>query len=264
GNLGHIYKALCKSCSDTIPVLDFSADDSIMVNNRDYNNAFLNACQAADWNNHDNKRLFTIMNTYGLHRIALMNYDNYFMNCTYTELTNDMAAFLNQDWSIHKSMSLRLDAPFDPEVGPNVVSFDLNDSSKAKITTIPVKESARKEAAEVAQNNNAAFIAPYDLIYQLRQLGTRFHQQSAYFLCQESNETVDNLAARPYTICTLAEWDSDNDNANYRTVFKLFQTIAINVEGTAVYYIFQSILTQFSDGTAFITIIGSESSSREL
>lgn len=57
-------------------MLDFSADDSIMVNNRDYNNAFLNACQAADWNNHDNKRLFTIMNTYGLHRIALMNYDN--------------------------------------------------------------------------------------------------------------------------------------------------------------------------------------------
>lgn len=135
----------------------------------------------------------------------------------------------NKKFNTLIASSLRLDAPFDPEVGPNVVSFDLNDSSKAKITTIPVKESARKEAAEVAQNNNAAFIAPYDLIYQLRQLGTRFHQQSAYFLCQESNETVDNLAARPYTICTLAEWDSDNDNANYRTVFKLFQTIAINV-----------------------------------
>ncbi|KAG0754699.1 hypothetical protein G6F57_006219 [Rhizopus arrhizus] len=110
--------------------------------------------------------------------------------------------------------SLRLDTPFNPEVGPSVMSFDLNDSSKAKATTIFVKESAWKEAAEIAQNNNAASIAPYDLIYQLRQLRTRFHQQLTYFLCRASNETVDNLAARPYTIYTLAEWDNDNDNAD--------------------------------------------------
>ncbi|OAD74115.1 hypothetical protein PHYBLDRAFT_63934 [Phycomyces blakesleeanus NRRL 1555(-)] len=50
------------------------------------------------------------------------------------------------------------------------MSFDLKDSSKAKTTTIFVKESAWKEAAEIAQNNNAASIASYDLIYQLRQL----------------------------------------------------------------------------------------------
>lgn len=110
--------------------------------------------------------------------------------------------------------SLRLDTPFNPEVGPSAMSFDLNDSSKAKATTIFVKESAWKEAAEIAQNNNAASIAPYDLIYQLRQLRTRFHQQLTYFLCRASNETVDNLAARPYTIYTLAEWDNDNDNAD--------------------------------------------------
>jgi hypothetical protein len=101
--------------------------------------------------------------------------------------------------------SLRLDAPFSPEVGPSVMSFDLNGSSKAKATTIFVKESDWKEAAEIAQNNNAASIAPYDLIYQLRQQRTRFHQQSTYFLCRASNGTVDNLAARPYTIYTLAE-----------------------------------------------------------
>ncbi|KAL0073751.1 hypothetical protein F4703DRAFT_1895440 [Phycomyces blakesleeanus] len=45
------------------------------------------------------------------------------------------------------------------------MSFDLKDSSKAKTTTIFVKESAWKEAAEIAQNNNAASIASYDLIY---------------------------------------------------------------------------------------------------
>ncbi|KAL0095627.1 hypothetical protein F4703DRAFT_1902854 [Phycomyces blakesleeanus] len=169
--------------------------------------------------------------------------------------------------------SLRLHAPFNPEVGPSAMSFNLSDSSKAKVTTIFVKGSAWKEAAEIARNSN---------LYQLR---TRFHQQSTYFLCRASNETVGNLATRPYTIYTLAEWDNGNDNADYRTVFKLFQTITINVicgnprlekytisslcnelkvEGTAVYHIFQLVLTQFSDDTTFIIIIGNKSLNHKL
>ncbi|KAI9251469.1 hypothetical protein BDA99DRAFT_444650, partial [Phascolomyces articulosus] len=114
---------------------------------------------------------------------------------------------------------------------------------------------------------------------------TRFHHQSTYFLCRASNEAVDNLAARPYTIYTLAEWDNGNDNGDYRTASNLFQTIPINViggnprlekytisslyselkvEGAAVYPIFQSISTQFSDDTTFITIIGNKSLNHEL
>ncbi|KAI9251468.1 hypothetical protein BDA99DRAFT_541456 [Phascolomyces articulosus] len=246
---------------------DFSAEDLTMMNKRDYNNAFLNACQATDWDNREKKRLLTIMDTYDLQPIALINdgdveynaltheknlhaFKNdrmkvyplvpkqsafegaktiqtasislysaistgppylrqHIMNCTYIELTNDMAMFLKQDWSIHKrsillnestgkallvncvevfgrrrtldahqesfrtknggsmctpippedtryknvypttitdadgtklvigtktfnaliTSSLRLDAPFNPEVGPSFISFDLNDSS---------------------------------------------------------------------------------------------------------------------------------------
>ncbi|CEI88302.1 hypothetical protein RMCBS344292_02693 [Rhizopus microsporus] len=340
-----------------IPVLDCSAEDSTVVNRRDYNNAFLNVCQATDLNNREKKRLFAIMDTHDLQHIVLINDDDseynalthmknlhaykndrmkvyplsavsagpshlrqHVMNCTYIELTNDMTTFLNQDWSTHKSMrydcnrilarsilldgltgkallvncvevfgrrrtldahresfrtkngrstctsippegtkyknvypttitdadgtklvigtktfnalvtsSLRLDALFDPEIGPGTASFDLRDSPQAKNTAIFIKESAWKAAVEIAQNNNAASIIPYDLIYQLRQLRTRFHQQSTYFLCRASNETVDNLAARLYTIYTLAEWNNVNDNADYRTTSKLFRTIAINV-----------------------------------
>lgn len=125
--------------------------------------------------------------------------------------------------------SLRLDESFNPEVGPSVISFDLSNSSQVKATTSFVKESAWKEAAEIAQNNSPASIASYDLIYQLHQLRTRFHQQSTYFLCRASNEAVDNLATRPYTIYTFADWDNGNDNAAYRTASKLFQTIATNI-----------------------------------
>ncbi|ORE00991.1 hypothetical protein BCV72DRAFT_323634, partial [Rhizopus microsporus var. microsporus] len=181
--------------------------------------------------------------------------------------------------------SLRLDVLLYPETRPSTVSFDLNDSSQAKNTTIFIKESAWKEAAEIVPNNNAASIAPYDLIYQLRQLRARFYQQSTYFLCRANNEIVDDLAARPYTIYTLAEWDNGNDNADYRTASKLFQTIAINVicgnlrlekctlsslcsklkmVRTAIYKIFQSILNQFFDYTIFIAIIDNESLNHEL
>ncbi|OAD67867.1 hypothetical protein PHYBLDRAFT_173778 [Phycomyces blakesleeanus NRRL 1555(-)] len=45
------------------------------------------------------------------------------------------------------------DPPCNPEVVPSVVSFDLNDSPKAKTITIFVKESAWKEVAEISQNN---------------------------------------------------------------------------------------------------------------
>ena len=81
--------------------------------------------------------------------------------------------------------------PLQPEVGPSTTSFNLSNSSTAKATTIYIKESAWKEAIEIAQNNNIASITPYDLIYQLRQLRTRFHQRSTYFLCRASSEAVE-------------------------------------------------------------------------
>ncbi|KAI9016524.1 hypothetical protein CLU79DRAFT_706558 [Phycomyces nitens] len=52
---------------------------------------------------------------------------------------------------------LRLYAPFNPKDVPSGMSFYLNDSSKAKATTIFVEESAWKEVAEIAQDNNAAY-----------------------------------------------------------------------------------------------------------
>lgn len=129
--------------------------------------------------------------------------------------------------------SLRLDAPLNPEVGPSVMSFDLNDSSEAKKTaTIFVQGiGLEKKLLKLLKTTMQHPLLPYDLIYQLCQLRTRFHQQSTYFLCRASNEAVDNLTAGSYTIYTLAEWDNGNENADYRTASKLFQTIAINVIG---------------------------------
>ncbi|RCH81480.1 hypothetical protein CU097_001924, partial [Rhizopus azygosporus] len=145
----------------------------------------------------------TSMPLYSAANAGPLHLRQHVMNCTYIGPTNNMTTFLNQDWSIHKSMS--------------------------KNATIFIKESAWKEAAEIAQNNNAASITPYDLIYQLRPLRTRFHHRSTYFLCRASNEAVDDLAARPYTIYTLTGWDNGNDSANYRTASKHFQTIATDV-----------------------------------
>lgn len=59
-----------------IPVLDCSAEDSTVVNRRDYNNAFLNVCQATDLNNREKKRLFAIMDTHDLQHIVLINDDD--------------------------------------------------------------------------------------------------------------------------------------------------------------------------------------------
>lgn len=78
---------------------------------------------------------------------------------------------------------------------------------------------------ETASSRNATFIASYDFVYQLRQLRTRFHHKSTYFMCRAFNEPVDDLSTRPYTLSTLADWDNGTDDAFYRTASKLFQEI---------------------------------------
>lgn len=101
--------------------------------------------------------------------------------------------------------SIRLGIEAGPEVGPNTVAIDLSKSSAGKNDMIYIKESAWIEASEIAKNNNTTYITSFDYIYQLRQLRTRFHQLSTYFMCRSSNEIVDNLTTRPYTIYTLAD-----------------------------------------------------------
>ncbi|CAO3627997.1 unnamed protein product [Mucor hiemalis] len=85
--------------------------------------------------------------------------DTKYKNVYPTTMTDTVGTKLvigTQTFSALITSSLRLDASSNPEVGPSVMSFDLNDSPKSKATTIFVNGSAWKEADENAQNNNCS------------------------------------------------------------------------------------------------------------
>ena len=83
----------------TIPALDFAAEDNTISQKRDYNNAFLNSCQAADWDDREKKRLPSIMDTYDLQPIALINDDD----VEYNALTHEkhLHAFKNDRMMVY-------------------------------------------------------------------------------------------------------------------------------------------------------------------
>ncbi|ORX46299.1 hypothetical protein DM01DRAFT_1364442 [Hesseltinella vesiculosa] len=93
--------------------------------------------------------------------------------------------------------SLRIDIDNKPDIGPVTSNIILNTYERA-----------------------------YYVIFQLRQLRTRFHKQSTYFACRGFNEPTDDISTRPYTVITLCEWDNGNNDTGYRLGSLLLQKIA--------------------------------------
>lgn len=125
--------------------------------------------------------------------------------------------------------SLRLDKSNDPEIGPTTSSSCLETSVKSLNTQLFIKESAWHAASELAINENTKVISSYDSLFQLRQLRTRFQHQSTYIRCRSFNEPTDDLTTRPYTVFTLADWDNDGDDAEYRLGSQLIQSVELVV-----------------------------------
>ncbi|CAO3595713.1 unnamed protein product [Absidia cylindrospora] len=125
--------------------------------------------------------------------------------------------------------SLRLDTDLAPEVGPGTCQFILDDHQQSISTRLFIKETAWKAATALAKTKATTRISSYDILYQLRQLRTRFHHQSTYFCCRSSNELTDTVTTRPYTVFTLANYDSAKDDTSYRIASDLFSHVALAV-----------------------------------
>lgn len=125
--------------------------------------------------------------------------------------------------------SLRIDKELEPDVGATTSRFVLENHQESLETHIYLKESAWDAAKKLAHQEDASAIDTFDKLYQLRQLRTRFHHSSTYLQCRSANEPVNDLATRPYTVFTLANYDAAHDDASYRTGSLLLQTIATSM-----------------------------------
>ncbi|KAI7900041.1 uncharacterized protein BX663DRAFT_440175 [Cokeromyces recurvatus] len=125
--------------------------------------------------------------------------------------------------------SLLLDTSAEPEIGPNTTSILLDTIEKSKNARIFIKKTAWDAAIKLSKAERICSITPYDVVYQLRQLRTRFHHLSTYLMCRAFNDDVDDIRSRPYTVFTLADWDNGADDTDYRVGSKLLQDIAMSV-----------------------------------
>ncbi|KAG1048427.1 hypothetical protein G6F43_009183 [Rhizopus delemar] len=112
--------------------------------------------------------------------------------------------------------SLRIDIDIKPEIGPVTSNLILNAYERSFATKIFVKKSTWESAQHIAKCERTNKISGYDVSFQLRQLHTRFHQQSTYFACRGFNEPTDDISTRPHTAFTLCEWDNGNNGSGYR------------------------------------------------
>ncbi|ORX57490.1 hypothetical protein DM01DRAFT_1406052 [Hesseltinella vesiculosa] len=122
--------------------------------------------------------------------------------------------------------SVRVDTDEIPDLGPTTSSFLIDNPAESLGARLFVMRKSVEAAFSLSKNNSATNVSSADLLYQLRQVRTRFHHPSTYLCCRSSSPWADDIAGQPYTIFTLANWDKGNDESSYRIASTLFQSIA--------------------------------------
>jgi hypothetical protein len=116
-----------------------------------------------------------------------------------------------------------------PSIGSTTCSFMLISPEDTKATKIYLDDISVKKALSLLSRDDAVnCIEPSDILYQIRQVRSKFHRKSTYFLCRAAACLTSNHDNRPYTIFTLCDYDS-GDYSDAKIGSKLFRTIALQV-----------------------------------
>ncbi|KAI7850002.1 hypothetical protein BDC45DRAFT_519179 [Circinella umbellata] len=127
-------------------------------------------------------------------------------------------------------------------------------------TKIYMNAESLKLGRILLEDETATCIDQSYILYQLRQLRSKFYCMSTYSLCRSFSSIVSDITYRPYTIWTLCEYDSPQkiDSQSHK-LSKVFQSIALLVlkNGSAAQIevmIFQDLYSTLKDGTIKDTV----------
>ncbi|KAF9079686.1 hypothetical protein BGX23_003432, partial [Mortierella sp. AD031] len=124
--------------------------------------------------------------------------------------------------------SLRLDKVVEPCIGASTPSFVLTDTSHSLATKIFLDTEHLDIGLKMAESKDTWSISSSDLLYQLRQVKTKFFDASTFYLCRASSFFADNHPCQPYTIFNLASFDQAHSGDGV-AASNLFHTIACDV-----------------------------------
>ncbi|KAF9273476.1 hypothetical protein BGZ68_001486 [Mortierella alpina] len=128
----------------------------------------------------------------------------------------------------HISSSVRLDVKMEASVGGTTPSFLLTNAEHSKATKIFLDQESVEAGLKLAGNKETWAVSGRDLLSQLRQTKTKFHDASTYYLCRSSSHFARNHPCQPYTIFTLASFDQAA-NGDGAAVSNIFDKIASSI-----------------------------------
>ncbi|KAG0337367.1 hypothetical protein BG004_007672, partial [Podila humilis] len=124
--------------------------------------------------------------------------------------------------------SLRLDKVMESCIGASTPSFVLTETSHSLATKIFLDAEHLEIGLKMAENRDSWGISNSDLLYQLRQVKTKFYDASTFYLCRASSFFADSHPCQPYTIFNLASFDQAHSGDGV-AASNLFHAIACDV-----------------------------------
>ncbi|KAI1288543.1 hypothetical protein EDD11_009938, partial [Mortierella claussenii] len=122
--------------------------------------------------------------------------------------------------------SLRVDDKnHQPSLGGTTVNFKLESALASSSTEIFLDKDSFEEAVQIINSKEATSVSPTNLLFQLRQLKTKFHDSSTFLRCRASGPLTKSHVCQPYTIFTLSSFDGSN-RGNGRAASALFKGIS--------------------------------------
>ncbi|KAI7856120.1 hypothetical protein BDC45DRAFT_581773 [Circinella umbellata] len=94
-----------------------------------------------------------------------------------------------------------------PSLGAVSTSFKLEALEDSFSTRIYIDKYAYNKAMKLAENKDANAVTNYNILDQLRQVGTHFESPSTYYLCRASGFVTRAHQCQPYSIFTLSNFD---------------------------------------------------------
>ncbi|SAL98015.1 hypothetical protein [Absidia glauca] len=120
--------------------------------------------------------------------------------------------------------SIRLDCQEAPVIESTASGFDLNSINDSLSTKIYLDIESMNSSLAMINDTSTSHICDTNIIYQIRQLQSKFDHHSAYQLTRASGPLTRSHTCHPYSVFTLADHD-----ASRTPVALLFRSIALLV-----------------------------------
>ncbi|KAI7892568.1 uncharacterized protein EV154DRAFT_395939, partial [Mucor mucedo] len=92
--------------------------------------------------------------------------------------------------------SIRIDSPYEPEVGPSTHHFTISSNEQSRDIKIYIHKEfwnkAKKKKKKLMAEPHKHTINTYDFLYQTRQIQTNFYYRSAYNRSRAASMITDN------------------------------------------------------------------------